>query len=99
MNKMQLHKLIGTLNVTAALTVEIFCHADNPMIHTKLTADPAPMVHGNTVYLHTGHDCLNPKTSGLVARQDSFQQHENKQAAIFFVENLASHPTLGGRER
>jgi beta-xylosidase len=30
--------------------------ADNPVIQTKFTADPAPMVVGDTVYLITSHD-------------------------------------------
>lgn len=32
------------------------CYADNPIIQTKFTADPAPMVHDGTVYLYTSHD-------------------------------------------
>ena len=27
-----------------------------PLIQTKYTADPAPYVHGDTVYLYTTHD-------------------------------------------
>lgn len=30
--------------------------AQNPIIQTKYTADPAPMVYNDTVYLYTGHD-------------------------------------------
>lgn len=30
--------------------------ADNPVVQTAFTADPAPLVHGDTVYLYTGHD-------------------------------------------
>lgn len=30
--------------------------AQNPIIQTKYTADPAPYVHGDTVYLFTSHD-------------------------------------------
>ncbi|MBN2736585.1 MAG: family 43 glycosylhydrolase [Spirochaetales bacterium] len=30
--------------------------ADNPIIQTKYTADPAPMVYDNTVFLYTTHD-------------------------------------------
>jgi arabinoxylan arabinofuranohydrolase len=32
------------------------CLADNPVVQTKFTADPAPIVVGDTVYLITGHD-------------------------------------------
>lgn len=30
--------------------------AQNPVVQTKYTADPAPYVHGDTVYLYTTHD-------------------------------------------
>jgi arabinoxylan arabinofuranohydrolase len=30
--------------------------ADNPIIQTKFTADPAPLVYDDTVYLYTSHD-------------------------------------------
>lgn len=30
--------------------------ADNPIVQTNYTADPAPMVHDGTVYLYTTHD-------------------------------------------
>jgi hypothetical protein len=32
------------------------CFADNPIIQTNYTADPAPLVKGDTVYLYTSHD-------------------------------------------
>ena len=32
------------------------CRAQNPIIQTKFTADPAPMVYHDTVFLYTGHD-------------------------------------------
>src|SRR5699024_2709313 len=30
--------------------------ADNPIVQTIYTADPAPLVHNGRVYLYTGHD-------------------------------------------
>jgi len=36
--------------------IGIVSYADNPVVQTKFTADPAPMVYGDTVYLYTGHD-------------------------------------------
>lgn len=32
------------------------CFADNPIIQTKFTADPGPMVYNDTVFLYTSHD-------------------------------------------
>lgn len=31
-------------------------HAQTPIIQTKFTADPAPLVYNDTIYLYTGHD-------------------------------------------
>jgi len=31
-------------------------HASEPIVQTRFTADPAPMVHDGTVYLYTSHD-------------------------------------------
>jgi beta-xylosidase len=40
---------VALLSITAA-------KADNPIIQTNYTADPAPMVYDGTVYLYTSHD-------------------------------------------
>jgi len=47
--------IIFTIMTTAIFFVTI-CYADNPIIQTKYTADPAPMVYHDTVYLYTSHD-------------------------------------------
>lgn len=39
-----------------ALALTANLKAQNPIIQTKFTADPAPLVHKDTVYLYTGHD-------------------------------------------
>ena len=49
-----IQKLVVTLIITTALGT--ICYADNPIIQTKYTADPAPMVYNDTVYLYTSHD-------------------------------------------
>jgi arabinoxylan arabinofuranohydrolase len=41
--------------------------ADNPIIQTRFTADPAPLVVGDTVYLYAGHDEDDAK-QGFVMR-------------------------------
>ncbi|GIF13440.1 glycoside hydrolase family 43 protein [Actinoplanes teichomyceticus] len=41
--------LLGAAVPTAA-------HADNPIVQTVYTADPAPLVYNGRVYLYTGHD-------------------------------------------
>jgi hypothetical protein len=40
----------------AALAAACPSHAENPIIQTNFTADPAPMVYNGTVYLYTSHD-------------------------------------------
>ena len=42
--------------VLLALALTTTIKAQNPIIQTKFTADPAPLVHKDTVYLYTGHD-------------------------------------------
>ena len=44
--------LIFPLLAGSVLSVQ----AQNPIIQTKYTADPAPYVHGDTIYLYTTHD-------------------------------------------
>ncbi len=56
-------KLIGiTLAVAIALPVTAImpekADAENPLIQTTYTADPAPLVVGDTLYLYTTHDEL-----------------------------------------
>lgn len=38
------------------LSLSLGAQAQSPIIQTKYTADPAPYVHGDTVYLYTTHD-------------------------------------------
>ena len=45
--------LIVALLIAAISTTT---QAQDPIIQTKFTADPAPIVHKGTVYLYAGHD-------------------------------------------
>ena len=49
-------KLIACLTIGFSTTFSTQCFAQNPIIQTKYTADPAPMVYNDTVYLYTSHD-------------------------------------------
>lgn len=43
--------------IACSLLATVFAlNAQNPIIQTYFTADPAPMVHNGTVYLYTSHD-------------------------------------------
>lgn len=44
------------LILTTLLSVTASSRAQNPLFHDLFTADPAPMVYQDTVYLYTGHD-------------------------------------------
>ncbi|HOB33089.1 MAG TPA: family 43 glycosylhydrolase, partial [Verrucomicrobiota bacterium] len=45
-----------TLILTASLGLVTTANAANPIIQTIYTADPAPVVAGDTLYLYTSHD-------------------------------------------
>jgi arabinoxylan arabinofuranohydrolase len=40
----------------ATLCSASYCRAENPIVQTNYTADPAPLVYKGTVYLYTSHD-------------------------------------------
>lgn len=52
----EIQKLVVGAAVAAVTAFGTLCYADNPIIQTKYTADPAPMVYNDTVYLYTSHD-------------------------------------------
>ncbi|MBW4888504.1 glycoside hydrolase family 43 protein [Mucilaginibacter sp. HMF5004] len=43
------------LTILVAFALQ-FCFAQNPMVQTNYTADPAPMVYNGKMYLYTSHD-------------------------------------------
>jgi arabinoxylan arabinofuranohydrolase len=55
-NQSRIRLLVASAAAVALTVLGTFCYADNPIIQTKYTADPAPMVYNNTVYLYTSHD-------------------------------------------
>jgi hypothetical protein len=48
--------VVAALLSTAADPSPTPAQADNPIVQTIYTADPAPLVHDGRVYLYTGHD-------------------------------------------
>jgi len=53
MRKVLLSLLISTLIITFYIPS---CFADNPIVQTIYTADPAPMVYNGVCYVYTTHD-------------------------------------------
>jgi arabinoxylan arabinofuranohydrolase len=49
------HILLGTMVLTAA-GIATVCKADNPIIQTHFSPDPAPVVFNNTLYSYSGDD-------------------------------------------
>jgi beta-xylosidase len=48
--------LIVAAAAASAIVVGTHTYADNPVVQTSFTADPAPLVYKDTVYLITSHD-------------------------------------------
>lgn len=44
------------ISATLTILAPIWLSAQNPIVQTCYTSDPAPMVHKGTLYLYTGHD-------------------------------------------
>lgn len=59
--------LINSSILAQAKTVEII--PGNPIIKNKYTADPAAFVHGDSVYLYTGHDEGLPGKDGYIMHE------------------------------
>lgn len=51
-----MNRFILYLASTAAFGFGLSAYADNPIVQTCFTTDPAPMVHGDRLYIYTGHD-------------------------------------------
>ncbi len=51
-----IQKLVVVVTLTITTTFCTVCYADNPIVQTIYTADPAPLVHNEVCYVYTGHD-------------------------------------------
>ena len=49
-------KLVVCMSLIIITALRTICYADNPVVQTCFTADPAPMVYKDTVSLITSHD-------------------------------------------
>lgn len=56
MEKVNIYIRFGIIILILLLKSGVQSYAQNPIIQTKYTADPAPMVYNDTVFLYTGHD-------------------------------------------
>ena len=56
MEKMDFKKFLVSTAFCVAIIWGTACFAQNPIIQTKYTADPAPMAYHDTLFLYTSHD-------------------------------------------
>lgn len=54
---------LASLTLAGCLALGATAQAANPLFKDVLTGDPAAMVHGDTVYLYTGHDEAKDNTT------------------------------------
>ena len=47
---------LRSIAMAAAMALPLMSGAQNPIVQTWYTSDPAPMVDGNRLYVYTGHD-------------------------------------------
>ena len=47
--------------LTFSMFFSVVCYADNPIVQTNFTADPAPMVYNGTLYLYAGMTKTMPR--------------------------------------
>lgn len=64
-------------------TVSSECFADNPIVQTMFTADPAPLVHNETFYMYTGHD------------EDGAGWFDMREWRVFSTTDMANWTDLG----
>ena len=50
----KIYRILGA--VCGASLMALQASAQNPFVQTWFTSDPAPMVHGDRIYVYTGHD-------------------------------------------
>ena len=56
-----------TITIAAAMMLISSLSAQNPIVQTCFTTDPAPVVFGDRIYVYTGHDeelITNPPVPG-----------------------------------
>ena len=62
-------KVMKNILALAALTLASGAAAQNPVVQTWFTTDPAPLVHNDTLYLYTGHDEDKADNGGFIPLQ------------------------------
>ncbi len=82
MEKLKIRQIIFLFSTLAG----IGCYAQNPIVQTMFTADPAPLVYNDTVFLYVGHDEDD-------APSNSFLMREYSLFTTTDMVNWTAHPT------
>ena len=56
----------------------VLATAQNPIIQTKYTADPAPMVHNDTLFLYVGCDEKDAPSNAYLMREYRLRSEERR---------------------
>jgi hypothetical protein len=76
-----------TALAAAAALSSVSAVAGNPLVKGVFTPDPAPFVHGDKVYMFTGHD------------ENDAKFFKMKEWFVFESEDLVNWKSLGARQR
>ena len=49
-------KSLRSMAMSLVIALPMMAEAQNPIVQTCFTSDPAPMVAGDRLYVYTGHD-------------------------------------------
>ena len=60
---MRIKILTMVSSLSCILLLAAICFAENPIVQTNFTADPAPMVYNDTFYVYCGHDETNTSST------------------------------------
>lgn len=86
---MKARNRLCTLALSAVVALPSSAWADNPIVQTFYTADPAPMVHEGRLYLYTSHD-------EDVTVSDFYTMNDWKLYSTIDMVNWTDHGTVAG---
>lgn len=73
----------SVISTITLLMLSVLCLAQNPIVTTAYTPDPAPFAHDGTLYMFTGHD------------EDDATYFKMKDWMLYSTEDMANWTYLG----
>jgi len=77
----------------------IVCRGQNPIVQTKFTADPTPLVYYDNVFLYTGHDedeAKNFKMADWLLYTSTDMVNWTDRGAVALLQNFSRAPKKNG---